>query len=60
MVAEFGHNSFHSCFVFLQQGTQLLILLQQRLVLDNDLCVRALEFGVKFLYCFELGPMSMN
>lgn len=49
MTAELRHNSFHCLLVLLQQVTELSVLMEQRMVLDNNLRVHPLQLGLEDL-----------
>lgn len=49
MIPESRHNRVHCLLVFFQQQTELPVLVQQRLVLNQSLRVRLLELGLKYL-----------
>ena len=59
MGAELGHDGVHGLLVLLQEDGQLLVLVLQRLVLDDLSRVRALQLGLKGL-CFGYGMGWIN
>jgi hypothetical protein len=40
MIPKFSHDCLHGAFIFFEKSTQLLVLLQQGLVFNDDLCIQ--------------------
>lgn len=48
-MSELGHDGVEGRFVLLQERAKLPVLVQERLVLDDELCVCALQLGLESL-----------
>lgn len=49
MIPEFGHDGFHGALIFFQKNTKLFVFIKKCLILNNELGVHTLQFGVKYL-----------
>ena len=49
VVSELGHDGVEGRFVLFQECVELLVLVQERLVLDDELSICALELGLEGL-----------
>jgi len=49
VISELGHDGVEGCFVLFQERSKLLVFVQERLVLDDELCVCALQLRLERL-----------
>lgn len=49
-MSELGHDGVEGRFVLLQERAKLPVLVQECLVLDDELCVCALQLGLESLW----------
>lgn len=57
MIFELVHHIPHRVLVLLQKRSELLVFLEQPMVLDDDLRVLTLQFGLKDL-CVDTNDRS--
>ena len=49
VIAELCHDGFHSVFILFEEKAELFVLVQQCLILDDEMGVHALQFGLERL-----------